>query len=72
MFYRRHFTARECNKLLKRTGTSFWQEESFDHAVRSEDEFHRIKKYIEMNPVKAGLVKNPSDWRWSSAAKKKE
>jgi putative transposase len=66
------YTARECNKLLKRTGTSFWQEESFDHAVRSEDEFHRIKKYIEMNPVKAGLVKNPSHWRWSSAAKKKE
>ncbi|HKO44235.1 MAG TPA: transposase [Pyrinomonadaceae bacterium] len=65
------YTARECNKILNRTGSSFWQEESFDHAVRNENEFYRIKRYIEINPVKAGLVKKPSDWRWSSAAKKK-
>ena len=24
-------------------------------------------RYIEMNPVKAGLVRNPEDWQWSSA-----
>ena len=65
------YTARECNKALQRTGNSFWQDESFDHAVRNEDEFYRIKRYIEMNPVKAGLVKKPCDWKWSSAAKKK-
>lgn len=65
------YTARECNKVLNRTGNSFWQEESFDHAVRNENEFYRIKRYIEMNPVKAGLVKKPSDWRWSSAAQNK-
>jgi putative transposase len=64
------YTVRECNKILRRTGTSFWQEESFDHVVRNEDQFHRIKTYIEMNPVKAGLVTKPDDWTWSSAAKK--
>jgi REP element-mobilizing transposase RayT len=63
------YTARECNKILKRTGRTFWQEESFDHVVRNEDEFYRIKRYIEMNPVKAGLVETPQDWSWSSAAK---
>ncbi|HKO99139.1 MAG TPA: transposase [Pyrinomonadaceae bacterium] len=62
------YTARECNNVLKRTGKTFWQEESFDHLVRNEDEFYRIKRYIEMNPVKAGLVKRPEDWPWSSAA----
>ena len=62
------YTARECNKLLSRTGESFWQDESFDHAVRNEDEFWRIKRYIEQNPVKAGLVENSADWPWSSAA----
>jgi len=24
-------------------------------------------KYVELNPVRAGLVKNPEDWHWSSA-----
>jgi len=63
------YSARECNKLLDRTGEKFWQEESFDHSVRNEDEFYRIKEYIERNPVKAGLVESPGDWPWSSAAK---
>ena len=65
------YTGRECNKLLGRTGEKFWQDESFDHAVRSEDEFYRIKRYTERNPVKAGLVETPEDWPWSSAAKGK-
>jgi REP-associated tyrosine transposase len=34
------------------------------------DEHHLIAaaRYIERNPVKAGLVKRPEDWPWSSAA----
>lgn len=64
------YTARECNKLLGRTGEAFWQDESFDHAVRSEEEFCRIKRYIERNPVKARLVNSPEEWPWSSVAKK--
>jgi putative transposase len=33
------------------------------------DEKHLISctKYIELNPVRAGLVKSPWDWQWSSA-----
>ncbi len=65
-------TARECNKLLLRTGENFWQDESFDHSVRNEDSFYRIKSYIERNPVKAQLVAEPPDWPWSSAAKRTE
>ena len=65
------FTAREANKLLKRTGQRFWQDESFDHWARDRAELFRLVKYIENNPVKAGLVKNPEDWPWSSAAERK-
>lgn len=65
------FTAREANRLLGRTGQPFWQEESFDHWVRNGDEFNRIARYIEQNPVKAGLVRRAEDWPWSSAARKK-
>jgi putative transposase len=61
------YTARECNKLLERTGEKFWQEESFDHAVRNEEQFYRIKRYIERSPVKAGLVNDAKKWPWSSA-----
>jgi REP element-mobilizing transposase RayT len=66
------FTAREANRILGRTGKKFWQDESFDHAVRSEDEFCRIVRYIERNPVKAGRVESPEDWPWSSAATRSE
>jgi putative transposase len=60
-------TARFANGILNRKGEHFWQDESFDHWVRSDAQFLRIKNYIERNPVKAGLVARPEDWRWSSA-----
>jgi REP element-mobilizing transposase RayT len=65
------FTAREANKFLKRTGGPFWQDESFDHWARDRAEFLRIIKYIENNPVKAGLAVAPENWQWSSAAERK-
>jgi len=65
------FTALESNKLLNRTGQTFWQDESYDHWARDEEEFYRIIAYIENNPVKAGLVTDPADWPWSSAAERK-
>jgi REP-associated tyrosine transposase len=60
-------TARAANQILRRTGKYFWQDESFDHWVRSSPEFERIWAYIERNPVKAGFVQRPEDWKWSSA-----
>ncbi len=62
------FTARRANQMLGRSGRPFWQQESSDHWVRSPDELERIVRYVELNPVKAGLVSRPEDWRWSSAA----
>jgi len=55
----RGFTAREANLLLGRTGIPFWQKESYDHWVRDDAEWKRIARYIENNPVKAGLVFYP-------------
>jgi len=63
----KRFTARAANAFLSRTGTAFWQEESFDHLVRNENEFAKIKRYIERNPVRAGLARTPEEFRWSSA-----
>jgi putative transposase len=63
-------TARRANQLLGRTGQPFWQDESFDRWVRTENEFERIRNYIVQNPVSAGLVDLAKDWPWSSAAKR--
>lgn len=61
------FTANKANGLLGRTG-AFWQEEYFDRFVRDEEHFARALKYIEFNPVKAGLSEAPESWQFSSAA----
>jgi len=62
------FTAHEANRSLGTTGEPFWQDESYDHLVR-EGEFERIRKYIELNPVNAGLVAEAEDFPWSSATR---
>jgi putative transposase len=69
--YLKGSSAREANKILGHTGQSFWQDESYDHWARDDDEFYRIIAYIENNPVKAGLARLPEDWPWSSAAERK-
>src|SRR5262249_35749071 len=61
-------TAKRANEILGQTGNPFWQEESFDRNVRDRDEFFRIRNYIEMNPVRAGLVCAPDQYDSSSAA----
>jgi putative transposase len=60
-------TSYRANQILGRQSTPFWQDESYDHLVRSDDEFQRIRHYIEHNPVKAGLAGIPEQFRWSSA-----
>jgi putative transposase len=60
---KRH-TAREANKILQRRGT-FWQDESYDHFIRDDAELERIIKYVLYNPVKANLVKEQADWKWT-------
>jgi REP element-mobilizing transposase RayT len=60
-------TAKRANAVLGLTGIPFWQDESYDHVVRNEREFERIRNYIEGNPVRAGLVKDAGAYRWSSA-----
>ena len=60
-------TAKRANAMLDLTGKPFWQEESYDHLVRHERELEKIRNYIEENPVRASLVREASEYRWSSA-----
>ncbi|HLJ48186.1 MAG TPA: transposase [Bryobacteraceae bacterium] len=65
----KRFTAREGNRMLGLTGQTFWADESYDRLIRDREEFHRIARYIELNPVRAGLVAAPEKFRFSSAAR---
>lgn len=61
------YTGSQANKLLGTIGETFWQADYFDRYIRDEEHFRRVVRYIENNPVKAGLVRDPAEWPWSSA-----
>jgi putative transposase len=43
-----------------------WQRQFFDHVVRNEQDFFETLEYIEMNPVRKGLVDTPDKWRYTA------
>ena len=56
-------SARSINKLLGSSGP-VWQEESFDHVLRSQDSLEEKLEYMLQNPVRRGLVSRPEDYPW--------
>jgi REP element-mobilizing transposase RayT len=56
-------TAHRINKLLRREGP-VWEEESFDHLLRSDESLKEKVEYVRQNPVRRGLVKRPEDYPW--------
>jgi REP element-mobilizing transposase RayT len=56
-------SARSVNRLLNCSGP-VWQEESFDHVLRSTESQAEKLEYIRQNPVRRGLVQRPEDYRW--------
>jgi len=63
-------TTRQINARLGEHGR-LWQPDYFDRFIRNEQHFLRVVNYIEGNPVSAGLVGAPEDWRFSSACARK-
>ena len=64
-------SSRFANQILNRTGT-FWQRDYFDTLVRDDCHFRKAVGYVERNPAKAGLIRDPLDWKWSSAGLRDE
>jgi putative transposase len=42
-----------------------WQRQFFEHVIRNETDFLETVEYIRENPVKAKLVTNWNDWRYT-------
>ena len=64
------FTAKKVNSLRAMEGT-LWAPEYFDRAIRDETHYSNALEYVAMNPVMAGLCRQPEDWRFSSAWREK-
>jgi putative transposase len=45
---------------------NFWQKRCYDHNCRTPETVREKINYCHMNPVRAGLVSDPGEWRWSS------
>jgi REP element-mobilizing transposase RayT len=57
-------SARAINQLLGRHGP-VWQEESFDHVLRSSEGLDSKIEYVLQNPVRNGLVNSWQEYRWA-------
>jgi len=53
------------NRTYQRSGT-LWEGRFRSCLVGEEDYFLGCHRYIELNPVRAGMVEHPGEYRWSS------
>jgi putative transposase len=53
------------NREYKRTGT-LWEGRFKSSLVQSENYLLQCQRYIELNPVRAAMVNDPADYKWSS------
>ncbi|WP_438864314.1 transposase [Neptunicella sp.] len=53
------------NYQYKRTGT-LWEGRYKSCLVEAEDYLMHLYRYIELNPVRAGMVNDPAEYKWSS------
>jgi len=61
----KEFLPRLSEKLPE--GDPFWQRRSYDFPIESAEKYREKLEYVHLNPVRAGLVERPIDWKWSSA-----
>ena len=57
------YSAHEINKRIGRSGP-IWQDESFDHVLRSSESLDVKIAYVLANPVRRGLVNTPDEYLW--------
>ncbi|MBS1199070.1 MAG: hypothetical protein H6R18_2855 [Proteobacteria bacterium] len=53
------------NRFYRRTG-SLWEGRYKSSVVNAEDYLLACQRYIELNPVRANMVNDPGQYRWSS------
>jgi putative transposase len=56
----KQWTSKRISRELKLSGT-VWQEEFFDHVLRSSESYSQKWDYVKENPVRAGLIKRSDE-----------
>ena len=51
---------------LEHADHPFWQKRYYDRNIRNHKEFVKKLRYTHRNPVTAGYVNRPEDWKWTS------
>ncbi len=59
----KQWTSKRMTRELGLPGT-VWQEEFFDHVLRSRESYGQKWDYVKKNPVRADLVKTSDEWPW--------
>jgi putative transposase len=49
-----------------------YQDRFHAFTVESERQYYNVLRYVEANPLRAGLVESTADWAWSSLAERRE
>ncbi len=57
------------HRFLKEIGSrmEIWQRSFTNHRIRDGTDFEKYRRYIHLNPVRAGFVESPKDYPYSSA-----
>ena len=53
---------KEYKKYTAKAAGIQWQRDFFDHRLRNDESYVEKAHYIRMNPVRAGLCKQPENW----------
>ena len=59
----KEWTSKAIKRQLNLT-SPVWQEEFFDHVLRSSESYSEKWNYVRNNPVRHGLVADADDWPW--------
>ncbi len=58
--------ARWYNEHYKRKG-HFWEDRFYGELIKDDLQLLAVMRYIDLNPVRAGLCQKPTDWKYSGA-----
>jgi putative transposase len=59
----KQWTSKRIARELNFSG-NVWQEEFFDHILRSSESYSQKWVYVKENPVRAGFVASGDQWPW--------
>ena len=61
----KEWTAKHVGRETGVISGRLWQPNFFDHLLRNENSYDQKSAYVQLNPVRAGIVSKPADWQYA-------